>query len=280
MKVSYILIISLMTIAASATENPNVFKYKVGSIEVITLSEGQGAGRSDIFVGATAEMIQECLPDGTYPNSCNAFLVRVAGKNVLIDAGRRSAPLLENLKSVGIAPEQVDVVLITHSHGDHIGGLLADGQAVFANARLYLSRQEHDFARENAGMSNVLEAYKSKLELFEPKEIDAKPEELFAGIRAVAAFGHTPGHTMFLIQSGKEKLLIWGDLTHAMAIQMPYPQVAMTYDKDPEMAIAARKKVLQYVAKNKIAIAGMHNAFPGIGKITKAANGYQMKSVE
>jgi len=75
------------------------------------------------------------------------------------------------------------------------------------------------------------------------------------------------------VESGSEKMLIWGDLTHAMAIQMPYPQVAMTYDTNSDMAIAARKKVLEYVAKNNIPVAGMHTAFPGMGKITKAPDG-------
>ena len=272
------LIVIFVTVAASAQDNPsNIFRYKVGDAEVILLSEGQGTGRSNIFIGATPEMIQKSMPEGTFPNSCNAFLVRLpSGKNILIDAGRSSQPLLENLKSVNILPEQIDVVLITHTHGDHIGGLLKDGQAVFTNAELYLSKPEHDHGIANAGTRNVIDAYKAKLRLIEPKEIDANPEELFAGIRAVAAYGHTQGHTLFLIESKNEKLLVWGDLTHAMAIQMPFPQVAMSFDTNTDAAIAARLKVLEYVAANKITIAGIHNAFPGMGNLTKIENGGYM----
>jgi len=269
---SIILMISFMTVVVSAQETPNVFTYKLGAIEVCLLSEGQGAGNSNIFVGATPEMIQKCLPEGTYPNSCNAFLVRTSGKIVLVDTGF-GRNLFDNLKSFGIAPEQVDAILITHVHGDHIGGMLRDGKAAFPNAELYLSKVEHDSSIGNAGTRNVVDAYQSKLRLFQPKEIDAQPDLLFAGIRAVAAYGHTPGHTLYMIESGSEKLLIWGDLTHAMAIQMPYPQVAMTYDTNTETAIAARRKVLEYVTANNIPVAGMHTAFPGMGKLAKAADG-------
>jgi len=271
--VSITLIISLMTVAVSAQAPPNVFTYKLGAIEVCLLSEGQGTGNSNIFVGATPEMIRKCLPQGAYPNSCNAFLVRMPGKNVLVDAGY-GKNLFDNLKSLGVAPDQVDAVLITHVHGDHLGGMLIDDKAAFPKAELYISAAEHEFSAKNAGARKVIDAYQSRLRLFQPKEIDAHPDLLFAGIRAVAAYGHTPGHTLFMVESGNEKLLIWGDLTHAMAIQMPYPQVAMTYDVDNALAIAARQKVLEYVSTNKISVAGMHTAFPGMGKLEKSGDGY------
>jgi len=271
-----LLIVSFITVSASAQTPPNVFTYKLGALEVCLLSEGQGTGNSNIFVGATPEMIQQCLPQGTYPNSCNAFLVRLPGKNVLVDAGF-GRNLFDNLKSLGVTPEQVDAVLITHVHGDHLGGMLVDNKAAFPKAELYLSKAEYDFCMNgearNAGPRRVIEAYQSRLRLFQPKEIDAQPDLLFTGIRAVAAFGHTPGHTLYMVESGSEKLLIWGDLTHAMAIQMPYPQVAMTYDVNNAEAIAARQKVLEYAAANKIAVAGMHTAFPGMGKLEKASDG-------
>jgi glyoxylase-like metal-dependent hydrolase (beta-lactamase superfamily II) len=110
------------------------------------------------------------------------------------------------------------------------------------------------------------------------------------GIRAVAAFGHTPGHTLYMLETnqislitGRDeifRLLIWGDLTHAMAIQMPFPQVAVTFDVDNEKAVAARKKVLEFVAKNNITVAGIHNAYPGIGYLKELPNGgYQYTPV-
>jgi len=271
-----ILVIGLAPVMASAQENPNVFSYKAGTIEVCLLSEGQAMGNTNIFVGASPEMIQKAVPDGTYPRSCNAFLVRISGKNILVDTGL-GRNLSDNLKSFGVAPEQIDAVLITHVHGDHIGGMFKDDKAAFPNAKLYLSKPEYDYSMNgdarNATARKMIEACQSNLHVFQPNEIDGQPTVLFPEIQAVAAFGHTPGHTLFMVVSGNDKLLIWGDLTHAMAIQMPYPQVAMTYDWNTEMAIAARQKVLEYVAKNNIPVAGMHTAFPGIGKITNAPEG-------
>jgi glyoxylase-like metal-dependent hydrolase (beta-lactamase superfamily II) len=89
----------------------------------------------------------------------------------------------------------------------------------------------------------------------------------------LATYGHTPGHTSFLIESKESKLLIWGDLTHAMAIQMPYPQVAVTYDVNPEGAVQSRKAVLTYVSENHIPVAGMHIAYPAIGEIKSISDG-------
>lgn len=267
------LFIALIPMMLSAQETPNVLTHRVGTAEVSLLSEGQGTGNSKIFVGATPEMIQKSIPDGSYPISCNAFLVRISGKIILIDTGY-PRNLFDNLKALGLSPEQVDIVLITHVHGDHIGGMLKDGQAAFPKAELYMSQLEHDFCMNDARNANarkMAEVYQSRLHLFQPDEIETSWRPLFPGIYAIAAYGHTPGHTMFMVESGNEKLLVWGDLTHAMAIQMPYPQVAMTYDTNPDMAIAARQKTLAFVAKNNIQVAGMHTAFPGIGKISKTA---------
>ena len=263
-------------VAVSAQESPNVFTYQLGSVEICLLSEGQATGNSSIFVGASPEMIQKCLPEGTYPRSCNAFLIRTPDKNILVDTGY-GRMLFENLKLLGVTPEQIDAILITHAHGDHLGGMILEGKAAFSNAELYFSQPEYDYCMNgddrNEGARKMIEAYKSKLRLFQPNEIDVQPDKLFPGIYAIAAYGHTAGHTLYMVESGSEKILIWGDLTHAMAIQMPYPQVAMTYDTDTDKAIAARKKVLEYVAKNNIPVAGMHTAFPGIGRITKTSDG-------
>ena len=273
----YIMMLYGLTPAiVSAQESPNVFKYKMGTVEVCLLSEGQATGNSSTFVGATPEMIQKCLPDGIFPRSCNAFLIRISGKNILVDTGYGRV-LFENLKLLGVTPEQIDAVLITHVHSDHIGGMLIDDKAAFPNAELYISKPEYDYSMNgdarNVAARKAIGAYQSKLHLFQPAEIDAQLQSLFPGIQAVAAYGHTPGHTLYMVESGREKLLIWGDLTHAMAIQMPYPQVAMTYDINTEMAVAARKKVLEYVVKNNIPVAGMHTAFPGMGRLSAASDG-------
>jgi glyoxylase-like metal-dependent hydrolase (beta-lactamase superfamily II) len=195
----------------------------------------------------------------------------------LIDTGF-GRNLFDNLQSLGISAEKVDIILLTHMHGDHIGGLIKDGKVMFPNAELYLPQPEHDYWVGNvdrgAQAQSIITSYKNKLHLFVPSETAIDAKEIISGVKAIAAYGHTPGHTGYLFESAGSSIFIWGDLTHAMAVQMPHPEVAITYDTDPKQAIASRKKLLDYVAKNKIPIAGMHIAFPSIGDIKAEGKGY------
>ncbi|MDR1199267.1 MAG: MBL fold metallo-hydrolase [Prevotellaceae bacterium] len=261
----------------TAQENADIFKFAVGSFEVITLSEGQQKSGSSILIDATSEMIDKYAPDGTFPSACNAFLLKTPDKTILIDAGF-GRNLFENLKSQNVTAEEVDIVLLTHMHGDHIGGLLHNGKIAFPNAQLYIAQLEHDYwmnidSRRGEQAQNVIKAYKDKFQLFAPVDLQNSTNELLSGISAIAAYGHTPGHTAYLLKSENSQFLIWGDLTHAMAIQMPHPEIAVTYDVNPEDAVMARKKILEYVAKNRIPVAGMHIAFPAMGNVTEGANG-------
>jgi glyoxylase-like metal-dependent hydrolase (beta-lactamase superfamily II) len=272
---------------AFAAEDPNVYRYRVGAFEVVLLSEGQSQGSGGTLIGADEEMMKKYVPGGTYPTAVNAFLVRTPERVILVDTGF-GRELFKNMKSVGVDPESIDAVLLTHMHGDHIGGLLVEDKVAFPKAKLYLARQERDYwASEEImktfpedrrlGFQNsqkALTAYGDAVQTFDPRGFDAA-EVLLPGIKTIAAFGHTPGHTLFMVESDGARLLIWGDLTHAMAIQMPVPQVAMTYDVNPEEAVASRLAVLKYVSEEKIPVAGMHVPSPGIGEITSGPeNGY------
>jgi glyoxylase-like metal-dependent hydrolase (beta-lactamase superfamily II) len=225
-------------------------------------------------------MFREFAPDGTYPSAVNAFLVQLPGHTILIDAGF-GRELLQNLENLGVTAAQIDMLALTHLHGDHIGGMLRDGKPVFPNATVYVSQAEYDYwtsdeamnsLPENrrggfAGARKVLEAYKNRLKLINVREIGETPELLVPGFYGIAAYGHTPGHTLFMVESETEKFLIWGDIIHATAIQMPYPAVAVTYDANPEQAVATRQKVMDYVVQHRIPVAGAHIAYPGMGKL-------------
>ncbi|MDR2389795.1 MAG: MBL fold metallo-hydrolase [Tannerellaceae bacterium] len=284
----FLLTIDFMSMAGKVlAQNPeNVFTYKVGSTEITLLSESQGQGNQSILIDATPEMLQKYAPEGTFPNGTNAFFIRTPDRNILVDAGF-GRNLFNNLQTIGITPDRVDVVLLTHMHGDHIGGMLQDGKPSFPKAEIYLAQPEYDYwVNDSRGQQarNVIEAYKDKLHLFQPLELVELGQQgspLISGIAGIAAYGHTPGHTVFLVESNHAQLLVWGDLTHAMAIQMPYPQVAVSYDVNPKDAVAYRKKILEYVEKNKIPVAGMHIAFPGIGTVTKdkTSGGYRFTPV-
>jgi glyoxylase-like metal-dependent hydrolase (beta-lactamase superfamily II) len=263
---------------ANAQDN-NVITFDVGSFTITLLSEGQQQGNQSILTGATEMMLKQAIPDGTFPNATNAFLVKAGNKTVLFDTGY-GKNLFDNLKKLGKTTANIDAIVLTHMHGDHIGGLLRNGKKAFPSAELYISKPEYDYwmsdAAGNATQArNVINAYKDKLHLFTPGSIeDAK--ELFPGIRSVAAYGHTPGHTGYMVESNGSKLFIWGDLTHAMAIQMPFPEVAVTYDVDPKKAVESRLKLLKYLSDNNIRIAGMHIQFPAIGNVKKnKSNGYE-----
>ena len=282
----FILLFSLIFMSIYAQDANNKFSYKMGDFEVILLNWGQSQGKSSILIGATDEMLKECIPQGIFPNATNAFLIRTSDKTILVDAGYENG-LLANLQDNDLHPSQVDIILITHMHGDHIGGLLAEGEARFPNALIYFSQPEYDYWMDDNVMNKlpedkqrgfkmarqVVEVYKDKIHLFIPDELEGKTSPLLPGIIPLFAPGHTPGHTMYLLESGAAKMLIWGDLTHAMAIQMPYPEVAVTYDVDPKQAIISRKNVLEYVVKNNIFIAGMHIPFPSMGGIKEEGFG-------
>ncbi|MDR3297725.1 MAG: MBL fold metallo-hydrolase [Prevotellaceae bacterium] len=283
----------------AAQDARDVITFEYGSLQVSVLSEGQSSGKIGTLIGATPDQLQRYAPDGTYPSATNVFLVRAKdGPTVLIDAGY-GRKLFDNLKSLDVAPEQVDAVLLTHMHGDHIGGLLRDGKAAFPAASLLIAKAEHDYWTSAAEMEAVpanrrggfvaaqkaIEVYKARLVLFTPGELDATkcdsmmiPEVTIypqpnTYIKAIASYGHTPGHTAYLLESGEAKLLVWGDLTHAMAIQVPCPEVAMTYDVNPTKAVETRKKIFDYLFQNKIAAGGMHVAFPAIGTLKEGKTG-------
>ena len=259
-------------------ETGNIFSSMVGDCEVILLSDGQGEGNVEILIGATAAMLEEYVPSGNFPMGFNAFLVKTPEKNILVDTGNGSK-LFANLTAINVNPSEIDAILITHMHFDHIGGLLANGEAMFPNAELYIAQSEHDYWTSGEGEGfdlarTVVEAYKDKLSLFETASLGGEVKELIPSVIAISAPGHTPGHIMYMVSSNGNQMLIWGDLAHAMAIQMPYPQVAVTYDINPEQAIKDRKKVMEYVSENNIPVAGMHIPFPAMGKIESDGEGY------
>jgi Zn-dependent hydrolases, including glyoxylases len=258
------------TTAVKAESNEeNIITFAVGSFMISTLSEGGGNGNASLLSGVTEDVLKKYMPDGTFQIQTNAFLVKTGDKNILIDAGY-GKNLFDNLNSLDVTEDKVDVILITHMHGDHIGGLLKNGKVAFPNAELYVSQAEHDYwisTNNNANIRNIFEAYKSKLHLFEPADLGSNKQNLFTGFQGIKAYGHTPGHTVFMIESEGNRLMVWGDITHATVVQMPHPEITISFDVNPDEARESRKKIMEYVAKNKIRIAGMHIVFPSVGEI-------------
>ncbi|MDR0644869.1 MAG: MBL fold metallo-hydrolase [Treponema sp.] len=258
-----------------------IFSYKVGQFDVYMLVENSRQAAPSILIGAKQDDVNRYLPSGTYTAETNTFLIKGEGKTVVVDTGFGTT-IFDSMKKLGVSLADVDAVLLTHLHGDHIGGLSKGGKALFSKAKVYLATREIQYwtiNNVNQGAVNALKPYADNIETFNPGELDRGGTEILPGIHAIAAFGHTPGHTVFLLESvgdrTVDRLLIWGDLMHVQGIQFPLPDVSVTYDTDPIAAAAVRKQILAWATQTNTPVAGMHLAFPAIGSVKTDGNGYK-----
>lgn len=255
------------TAAATTTAQPapeGVTTRKIDTLTLITLKDNDGEKRmpNKLFYGkADSAKVEKLSPEGSVASSISCFVVETQGKRILFDAGNGAAnggKMLERLSAAGIAPEQIDYIFVTHFHGDHIGGLAADGKPLFANAQLYVPDAEYAAwaAMSNDGGKEAVETvdtYGDRLHRF------AYTDTLPLGVKAMAAPGHTPGHTVY--QTGR--LFIAGDLLHGFDLQMQDLDICPAYDMDPAKATESRKHFIDYIRQNKLITAGMH--FPDNG---------------
>jgi glyoxylase-like metal-dependent hydrolase (beta-lactamase superfamily II) len=270
------------------TQAPGWYRMMLGEFEVTALSDGTAPFRiHDLFTHIAPTQIDADLAQAYLKEpvefSVNAFLINTGSKLVLIDTGAGTifgpsgGHLLTNLEAAGYHPEQVDEIYITHMHGDHIGGLTRNGQALFPRANVHCAQTEADYWLSDAQMQKApadkREGFKTAMTAFKPY-IDSKRYQpfrgnvdLLPGIKAVAAAGHTPGHTVYWVTSRTETLVAWGDLMHVAAVQFPDPTAVMKFDADAAAAIAERQKIFAEVAAHRDFVAGAHLSFPGIGHL-------------
>ena len=260
-----------------ASESDGIITHRAGQFEISMLVERQNPGNPGILANADPAVLNRYIPAAGFFHSTNTFLIKSPGRNVVVDTGFGTA-IFDKIKQLGVEPDQVDAVLLTHMHGDHIGGLQRDGQPLFPKARIYLSAREKDhFTRiaVNQGAVAALAAYDSKVDTFEAAALGSSLNAILPGIIPIAAYGHTPGHTVFLIEDGGAQFLIIGDLLHVALVQFPHPEISSTYDPDQNLASESRRQILNYAAQNRITIGGMHMVYPAIGMVEADGNGFR-----
>lgn len=281
---------------------PGFRRLKVGDVEVISLIDGvarRPLGEEFVKNAPLAEVRALLASQGLATEYIDIpftpFLVVAGGRRILMDTGlgefggATTGKLLGNLAAAGFQPGDIDTVLITHYHGDHIGGLRNKaGEFVFGKAQVLVPAPEHAFWMDDAKMAAAPEGMKGafsnvrrvfsqmpadRLQRFEPGS------EVAPGIRSVAAYGHTPGHTLFELSSAGQSFSYVGDLTNVPSLFARNPDWAVSFDMDAEAARQVRRATLQRITAANALIGGYHFPFPAFGRTVAAGAGYAFQPV-
>ncbi len=267
-------------------------RMKLGSFEVTTILDGFIDLPPAVLQG-DADTIKRSLAAGGVPfapmrTSVNCFLVNTGSKLVMIDCGGakmlgpNAGRMPQALAQLGIDPGAVDEVYITHMHGDHLhGAVTPEGAKVFPNAVLRIAKADVDYwgspdveaaapadqKGRFAAAKRAMAAYGNRLQ---PFELDS---ELTPGIRSVAAVGHTPGHSCYLVSSGDAKMLLLGDTMHVAAVQFPQPEITVMFDFRQDLARSRRLELFQMAVKDNLIVGAVHLPFPGVGHLRNRDGG-------
>jgi glyoxylase-like metal-dependent hydrolase (beta-lactamase superfamily II) len=300
-----ILVAGLTPALAAAPEHhdqvPGFYRLKVGDLEVTALSDGSGVLDLHWLTGnkATMDGVVKALQEDPHllDGAETGFLVNTGKQLILVDAGAGTwfgggafGRLAGSLRSAGYTPEEVDLVLVTHLHSDHVGGLTTqDGKRVFPNAEVYVAKAESDFW---LSPEIAAKAPKEVQPFFQSAQAIAAPyikarkwhkfsgsEPIVDGMQIVPLLGHTPGHTGYEFSSKGQKILFWGDVVHAQRVQLQHPEVTVVFDIDPTAAAARRNQLLSNLTREDVVIAGPHMLFPSLGRLHKEGGGYSWAPV-
>ncbi|MDJ0638277.1 MAG: MBL fold metallo-hydrolase [Paracoccaceae bacterium] len=252
--------------------------FALGDFQVSTLLAGTRPveDMQTIFgMNVSAEDFASVSAENFIPSDKAQFfftptVVQTGGETILFDAGLSATGTTAALQAAGIAADDVDVVVLTHMHGDHIGGLTDDaGTPTYANARYVTGQVEYDHwaAAENERFDGKVRPFADKMNFL------GDGDSVASGITAVSAFGHTPGHMAYLLDSGGEQVLVMADTANHYVWSLAYPEWEVRFDMDKEAAAATRKKILGMVAADRIPLIGYHMPFPGMGFVEQVSEG-------
>lgn len=305
MKIVLTLVASLLfsgpLVAAEETtaldqQAPGYYRMMLGKVRITAVSDGTvDVPLNTLLTHISPEKLRKAMDkDAMTPQaetSINAYVIDDGKTRVLVDTGagelfgHNGGHLLTNLAAAGYPAETIDTVLLTHIHADHSGGVSRAGKPAFPNAEVYVDKRDVDFWLDPAN-ENKVEA--SQAHTFAESErtlgpvIKAgrlktflAPAILPGGIRAESTAGHTPGSVLYRVESEGQTLVLWGDIIHAKAVQMPDPHVAIHFDVNQQQAIATREKILKQAADQGYWVAAAHISFPGLGHVQHDGSGYR-----
>lgn len=288
------------SVSLPSQQVPAYYHLPLGQFTVTVVNDGFNRLGTDLFA-AKPQRIEQLLQrqhidsTGGIETAVNTFLVNTGKELVLIDTGMgacggpTNGHLLENLAASGYQASQINKVLITHFHGDHICGLVdKDNNKTFPNAMVYVAKDEANFWLNDANLAKlpkdqqakrkgtfetaqrVLKPYQDSqmLKIFGPKDVIAE------GVKAMPTHGHTAGHSSYVVQSDDAQMIVLGDLIHNHAIQFAEPSIAIAYDSIPAQAVNTRQQVFSDAAKAGRLIAGAHLPFPAVGYLAKDGQHY------
>jgi len=269
-------------------------RMKIGTIDVIALSDGT-AGFEVLEMLSKPKEAEKLLAKAYLKSpvdaSVNAFLIQRGQRQILVDTGSgellgpKLNKLTLSLKAVGVSPDQITDILLTHIHPDHSGGLTVGGRRVFPNAAVHVDKRDLDFWTDKSVGEKLREPSKS---FFQTVEKTVGPyivsnqirtfdgaTQLFPEIRAIPAYGHTPGQSFYALEDNGEKLVFLGDTIHAPDVQFDAPSITIKFDIDQKLAAIQRQRVFADAAKNGYLVAFAHMYFPGVGRVRKDGNHYR-----
>jgi glyoxylase-like metal-dependent hydrolase (beta-lactamase superfamily II) len=290
------------TAPPAGKEAPGIYRYRIGGFEITALYDGIWYRPiTDKFIrNAPFTEVEHALADAFMPadkltTPFTTLIVNTGKKLVLIDTGTggqiaaTAGMLGANLLAAGIDPKAIDLIAISHFHPDHINGLKdKDNETVFPNAEIMVSAAEWKFWMDDANLSaapNDLKlAFRNQRRIFSDiaKAVTwfEPDQEIAPGITALAAPGHTPGHTVFTIHSGDKSLLVLGDTAQHPAVFARHPDWQAAFDLDGETAVATRKNLFDRAAADRMLVTGYHFPFPACGHLIKTATGYEHVPIE
>lgn len=280
------------------------YRQRVGQFLVTALYDGYINLAPSLFHGRKADEMHTLIDrkfqpqtaDGV-PTAVTTYLIDTGADLILLNAGGAKVVgdtmggLPDSLKAAGYAPEDISAVLLTHLHFDHVCGLTKeDGSAVFPKAKIYVSEAEAGFwldpktaqAAPEASRPFFAMAAKAVTPYVTKGALSTftGETEVMPGLKAVPSPGHTPGHSSFLLTSGSEQLLLWGDIVHSHALQFDHPEISNDFDSDQAQAVDTRQKLFKKIVQENWLIAGDHLPFPGFGHMTADGEKYSWVPVE